>query len=103
MSFPLSLLDSITGFEWDAGNDTKNWRKHDVAQHEIEEVFFNCPLILQPEAVHSQREKRYAALGRTDGARRLYVVFTFRGAKLRPIHAREMTPKERGKYARAKR
>ena len=74
-----------------------------MAQSECEEVFFNRPLILQPDTGHSRREKRYLALGRTYGARLLYVVFTIRGSEIRPIHARDMDPVERGKYARAQR
>jgi len=33
------------GFEWDEGNLLKNWEKHRVSATEIEQVFFNRPLV----------------------------------------------------------
>lgn len=34
-------LSQATGFDWDAGNVEKNWRKHQVSAAECEQVFFN--------------------------------------------------------------
>lgn len=39
-------LSKFVGFECDGGNDTRNWKKHDVTSQECEEVFFNQPLLL---------------------------------------------------------
>ncbi|SLM28984.1 hypothetical protein MTBBW1_1660005 [Desulfamplus magnetovallimortis] len=39
------ILSNCTGFEWDSGNITKNWEKHDVLFGECEQIFFNKPLI----------------------------------------------------------
>jgi uncharacterized DUF497 family protein len=43
---------------------------------------------------------RFYALGRTDGERRLFVVFTLRGTRIRVISARDMSRKERDEYQR---
>jgi len=34
-------LEKCTGFEWDEGNQGKNWEKHGVTDAECEEIFFN--------------------------------------------------------------
>jgi uncharacterized protein len=92
------LLASATGFEWDAGNDTKNWSKHQVSRAESEQVFFNVPLVVAKDAGHSYREARFFVLGQTDAGRRLFVVFTLRASLIRVISARDMSRKERAVY-----
>jgi len=91
-------LTPFEGFEWDRGNDTKNWRRHAVTREECEEVFFNSPLLLGYDATHSQKEERYYVLGRTDSGRELFMAFAGRGNLIRVISAREMTAAERRKY-----
>ncbi|MBI2194828.1 MAG: BrnT family toxin [Planctomycetes bacterium] len=91
-------LAQFIGFEWDEGNDTKNWRKHHVTREECEQVFFNRPLLLIPDVAHSQSEPRYYVLGQTDTGRELFVVFTPRGDLLRAISARDMSRSERTRY-----
>lgn len=90
----------ITGFVWDDGNARKCVEKHDVSQAEAEQIFFNSPLLLLPDAKHSLQETRLHALGRTDGARLLFVSFTLRQVEthLRVISARSMNRKERKLY-----
>jgi len=66
-------LSSITGFDWDENNREKNWNKHGVLASECEEVFFNWPLLLQPDPSHSQKESRYYVLGHTNPGRRLFI------------------------------
>jgi uncharacterized DUF497 family protein len=83
------------GFEWDEGNLLKNWEKHRVSASECEQVFFNRPLVAGPAEGHSSAEDRYYALGVTDGGRRLFIVFTIRGNRVRIISARDMNRKER--------
>lgn len=85
-------------FEWDEHNAPKIWRKHRVGPKESEEVFFNRPLVAAEDWEHSQVESRYYALGQTDGGRRLFVVFTVRGNKIRVISARDMSRQERRVY-----
>ena len=91
-------LAQCNGFQWDAG---KNWDLHQVAQGECEQVFFNRPLLVAPDIEHSQREPRYAALGQTNAARRLAVVFTIRETLIRVISARDVSRRERRIYEQA--
>ena len=91
----------VTGFEWDDGNRDKNWEKHQVSNSECEEVFFNLPLLLQPDKSHSQSEARYYVLGQTNAGRRLFIVFTIREKKVRVISARDMSRRERMIYEQA--
>ena len=88
-------LARCTGFQWDVGNAAKNWDLPQVSQGECEQVFFNRPLLVAPDIEHSQREPRYAALGQTNAARRLAVVFTIRETLIRVISARAMSRRER--------
>jgi uncharacterized DUF497 family protein len=90
----------IRGFEWDAGNSRKSVRNHDVSQGEAEQIFFNEPLLVAPDRLHSREEIRIHALGRTDEYRRLHVTFTLRegGTLIRVISARDMSRKERQSY-----
>ena len=89
----------IIGFEWDEGNLTKN-SKHAVEMSEMEQVFFNQPLIIASDLAHSSVEDRYHALGITNADRKLHLTFTIRqdGTHLRVISARDMSRKERRIY-----
>ena len=91
----------VTGFEWDDGNRDKNWAKHQVSNSDCEEVFFNLPLLLQPDKDHSESEARYYVLGQTNAGRRLFIVFTIRNEKIRVISARDMRVRERKIYEQA--
>lgn len=94
----LKAFDRFTGFDWDQGNIDKNWIKHGVSNRECEEVFSNQPLVVSDNFKHSQKEKRWAALGKTDRGRRLFQSFTVRDDKLRIISARDMNKNERRHY-----
>ena len=91
---------SAEGFEWDAGNALKNAGKHSVSASEAEQVFFNDPLLLLEDIVHSQQERRIHALGKTNQGRLLHITFTLRqnGKLIRVISARQMSRKERMRY-----
>ena len=91
-----------TGFDWDEGNARKN-EKHGVSKSEVEQVFLNKPLLLADDRKHSQRERRFHALGRSDEDRWLHVTFTERegGTLIRPISARAMSRKERSVHEQA--
>lgn len=93
-------LNLFEGFQWDAGNASKSVDKHGVTQAEAEQIFFNEPLLLLPDARHSQSESRFYALGRTDDGRRLHVTFTLRdqGRLIRVISSRDMHRTERTQY-----
>ena len=97
---PKKILENCTGFEWDEGNITKNWDKHDVSMGECEQIFFNKPLIVKRDKKHSNFENRYYVLGRTNVDRLLFAVFTVRKNKIRIISARNMTDSETERYER---
>lgn len=90
----------VAGFDWDAGNREK-CRKHGVSVAEVEELF-RRPLLIIPDAAHSQGEERLRAIGKTAIGRSIFLVFTIRerGGKrfIRPISARYMHGKEVSHY-----
>lgn len=91
-----------TEFDWDGGNAEKNWLRHRVSQSEGEQVFFNRPLVVADDDLHSHGEARYLALGHTDLGRLLFVVYTLRGERIRIISARDMTRREQKEYEHAR-
>ncbi len=96
------VLSKCKGFQWDSGNLEKNWLKYRVSRLEIEQVFFNRPLLVAVDDQHSQDEQRFFALGRTELGRRLFMVFTVRHDLIRVISARDMSRREREVYDDAK-
>lgn len=92
------LLKNCEGFDWDKGNELKNWEGHSVKKIEAEQVFFNHPLLVFDTYAQND-EKRLLALGVTNGGRFLTIIFTIRKKKLiRVISARDMSRKERKAY-----
>jgi hypothetical protein len=96
----LAKLQACTGFDWDEGNLLKNWEKHGVSAGECEQVFFNRPLLAQPDLRHSDSEIRFYALGQSDSGRRLFFAFKVREDRIRVISARDMSRTERRSYER---
>jgi uncharacterized DUF497 family protein len=94
----LVKLQACTGFDWDEGNLLKNWEKHAVTAAECEQVFFNRPLLAQPDMRHSDSEVRFYVLGQSDSGRRLFLAFTIRRDRIRVISARDMSRRERRSY-----
>ena len=92
----MEILPQPLQFEWDEGNNAKNWLKHQVTNGECEEVFFDPHKRLLEEKLHSGEESRYILLGRTQAGRTLFIVFTLRQKKIRVISARDTNKKERG-------
>ena len=81
------MVDKAASFQWDEGNADKNWAdknwiKHGISQTEIEQAFFNLPFLVFDDHRHSQNEERFYALGRTDGGKGLFIVFTYRDSSL---------------------
>jgi uncharacterized DUF497 family protein len=73
--------------------------KHSVTPEEVEQVLFNeldTPLIMRG------KEGRYLAYGRTNGGRRLFIVWVNRYRRTIIITARDMSNKERQFYKRMK-
>ncbi len=81
-------------FEWDEGNQDKNWRKHRVSINEAESVFFDKTRKLSRDYLHSKTEKRFLLIGKTKQERKLMIVFTQRHNKIRIISARDLNKKE---------
>ena len=87
-------LAAVEGFDWDEHNSRKIWTKHAVSPLECEEAFFGAPRVLA-DPVHSGSERRFVAFGATATGRRLAVVFTLRGRRLRVVTARDQSRRER--------
>lgn len=94
-------LRECVGFQWDAGNSEKNWQGHQVSRGEAEEAFFNHPLMIGDDPVHSSQESRFYVLGQTNAGRRLFVAFTIRVNLIRIISARDMSRREQRVYEAA--
>jgi uncharacterized DUF497 family protein len=94
MAAPLNFRDAI-GFEWDAGNLTKNWESHGVTNQESEEVFSNRPFFILDDEKHSVAERREMIFGRTNKGRFLSITFTMRSGLIRVISARDLSRPER--------
>ena len=91
----------ITGFAWDAGNQTKSLDKHAVSCAEAEQVFLNAPLKVLADPAHSKIEPRFHAFGMSNARRHLTIAFTLRGSLIRVISARPMSRKEKEFYEKA--
>lgn len=98
MDLPPEYFPDLTGFQWDAGNSEKNWLAHEVSQAEVEQAFYNRPVLMSPDSGHSQVEVRYYVLGRSNAGRALAIVFTLRATLVRPTIARDMSRRERRRY-----
>lgn len=91
-------LEKVLGFEWDLGNSKKNVNKHQVSCEEAEQIFFNRPLLLLEDTLHSKIESRMKAFGKTNMSRLLTLGFTIRADFIRVISARPMNRKEKKYY-----
>ncbi len=89
------------GFEWDTGNREKCC-KHGLLIAEIEHVLRRQETLIVPATSRSDAEPRFIAIGRTQGGRFAFVVFTPKQRNeqsiLRPISARNMHTKEIARY-----
>jgi uncharacterized DUF497 family protein len=88
-------------FEWDLGNQTKNFIKHGMTTKEAESVFTEVEAIrvLGEQTSPKVNELRYGILGLTGDLKHVFVCFTIRGTGIRIIHIRKMNKKERKLYA----
>jgi hypothetical protein len=85
-------------FEWDAAKARANRRKHGVSFEEAADVFGDehSSTVFDPD--HSVGEGRHIIFGKSSAGKHLVVAFTERGARIRIISARVMTPRERRAY-----
>lgn len=91
-------LSKITSFEWDKGNIDKSYEKHGITPNEAEEVFLDEEILLLEDAIHSEEEDRFTAIGRTMKGDVLFLSFTLRKKRIRIISARKANKKERRLY-----
>lgn len=89
----MKVVKDVLEFDWDEGNTGKNL-KHNVADKESEEVFFDERRFIFKDYVHSKGEERFRILGKTKKGRLLFVAFTIRRTKVRIISARDINKKE---------
>lgn len=94
----MKIFLNLIGFEWDKGNQNKNFFKHHVTDEECEEIFFDDKKRILKDIIHSSREDRYVLIGKTKKNRILFIVFTIRKDKIRVISARDLNKKERKLY-----
>lgn len=85
-------------FEWDATKSRFNEDKHGVSFDEAASVFGDPLALTFDDLEHSTQERRYLTFGLSAAGRALLVVHTSRGATIRIISARPMTPRERRHY-----
>lgn len=91
--------NSITGFQWDTANATKNHEKHGIGCSEAESIFLSADLRILEDSKHSTRsEPRWHAFGTSSFNRPLSITFTIRHPLIRIISARRMNARERKSY-----
>jgi uncharacterized DUF497 family protein len=85
-------------FEWDIGNDIKNYTKHGVSCLEAESVFQDKYRLDFRDPLHSDDETRFITVGCSNRPRVLFLAWTLRKSKVRVISARPASRKERIVY-----
>src|SRR5207302_6707941 len=92
----------VLEFEWDAGNEQKNWITHHVSAEEAEEPFFAEERLILEDKLHSSKhEARYILIGKSKQGRMLFIVYTIRKEKIRIISSRDADKKEVLLYEKA--
>ena len=76
-------------FEWDAGKELTNIRKHKVAFAEAVETFFDPKGFQMVDRKHSKGEPRFYWVGKSSQGRVLTTWFTRRGSVVRIIGSAE--------------
>ena len=87
-------------FDWDAGNRNKS-RKHGVEAVDVESFFQSRTVFLGRVVEPTHDEDPRLMLGQDAHGRRLALIFTRRGNRLRPISCRPMRREERVVYEEA--
>jgi|SRR3989344_2534320 len=86
--------EKVINFDWDQGNNDKNWFKHKVSNVEIEEVFLDVNKQEYPNPSHSIKEIRKIIVGKTKKGRILFIVYTLRNNSIRVISARDLNKRK---------
>jgi hypothetical protein len=85
-------------FEWDAGKDRDNRRKHRVSFSEAASALVDPLSLTVSDPDHSVEKDRFVTIGQSDDGHLLVVVHTERGNVNRIISARPATRRERREY-----
>jgi uncharacterized protein len=89
-------------FDWDAGKDRANQRKHGVAFAEARSVFYDDQAVEYYDPDHSDAEDRFIMVGMSAKLRIMVVCYTRRkdgtDDMIRIISARRATKKEQAIY-----
>ena len=95
------LLEQWDGMlDWDAGNIRKQ-AKHEVTKAQIEQLFAKRFVFVGeviPEDGTEWKERRHLLLGETGQPRKLAIIWTTRGLKIRPICCRSMRDGEKAYF-----
>lgn len=86
-------------FDWDEGNESKNFQKHGISNQEAEEAFYDpnlAPLGVQISPVIN--EERFGIIGKDFSGNILFIAFTFRKLKIRIISVRNANSREKMNY-----
>ena len=85
-------------FEWDEEKAEENLRKHAVSFDESRSVFGDLLSLTVKDHLHSDGERRYVVIGRSESDRLLVVCYTERSSNIRLISSRRATRAERKTY-----
>ena len=88
-------------FDWDDKN-IEHIARHGIEYWEVEEALGDAD-ILAISAYNRGTEKREGIIGMTEDSRILVVIYTMRGAELRPVTARDANKTEKKRYRKGKR
>lgn len=92
-------MDRGSQYDWDRHNRA-HIAAHQVEPHEVEEVLANQPIYIETRIDTESGEERILELGHTDRDRVLFVAWTPRGGRTRPVTAFEANRKTRTAYER---
>ena len=88
-------------YEWNAEKEAKNYATHGVHFADAVGVFEDERALTEPDT--TTFEERFKTLGLDFLGRLLVVVYTYRGERIRLIHARKATTRHRAAYERKRR
>src|SRR5260370_13838857 len=87
-------------FDWDRHN-IGHIAKHKVRPEEVEQVLSSNPVFVEMETDALSGEERISELGHTNAGRVLFIVWTRRGRRTRPVTAFDADAKTRALYTEA--
>jgi uncharacterized protein len=84
-------------YDWDQHNEG-HIAVHGVERNEVEEVLANGPVYIETRIDPRSGEERILELGHTNAGRVLFVAWTPRGKRTRPVTAFDADRKTRARY-----